>query len=278
MYNKGDFHLHTTASDGKLSSKELVQEASLKGLDIIAVTDHDTTKGIEAALKAGEEYGVKIIPGIELSTLHNDESIHILGYFKDDSYKNETFQTFLSEMHDYRAWRGQRIIDNLKIYFDLEVDGEKLLSNSKGIIARPHIAQAIIDAGYDYDWEYIFDNFLSKESPAYIPNKKISIQEGIILLKGVNAIPVLAHPVLVKKSTIEDLIQFDFDGIEGIYPLNSPSKTENYKSLAKEHNKFVTAGSDYHGLGEYDTKHGTLGSTFLEGEYLSLFLSKLKSC
>ena len=278
MFKKGDFHLHTTASDGKLTPSELVKLAATETLDIIAITDHDTTKGLAEGIIAGEEYGVKVIPGIELSTMHNEESIHILGYFKDDSYKNEKFQIFLDEMHDYRAWRGQRIVDNLKIYFDINIDGEQLIKDTKGVIARPHIAQAIINAGYQYSFEYLFNNIISKDSPAYVPNKSISISEGIKILKEVNALSILAHPTLISKSTIQELIQFDFDGIEGIYPLNSKGDTERYLSIAKENNKIITAGSDYHGIGIQDTKHGFLGAANLTDEPLKIFLEKLKSC
>ena len=278
MFKKGDFHLHTTASDGRLTPSELVKMASKKNLDIIAITDHDTTKGLTEGIIVGEKYGVKLIPGIEFSTLHNEESIHILGYFKDDSYKNEKFQTFLSEMHDYRVWRSQRIVDNLKIYFDINIDGQQLVKDIKGVIARPHIAQAIIDAGYNYSFEYLFNNIISKDSPAYVPNKSISISEGIKILKEVNAFLVLAHPILIKKSTIEELLKFDFDGIEGIYPLNSNGDTKKYLSIAKEHSKIITAGSDYHGIGIQDTKHGFLGAVSLTGEPLKIFLDKLKSC
>ena len=278
MFKKGDFHLHTTASDGRLTPSELVALVSKEKLDIIAITDHDTTKGLPEGILAGEEYGVKVIPGIEFSTLHKEESIHILGYFKDDSYKNEKFQTFLTEIHDYRAWRGQRIVDNLKIYFDINIDGQQLIKDTKGVIARPHIAQAIMDAGYKYSWNYLFDNIIGKDSPAYVPNKNISITEGIKILKEVNALVVLAHPTLINKSSIEELIKFDFDGIEGIYPLNSKEDTEKYLSIASENNKIITAGSDYHGIGNQDTKHGLIGSVNLTGELLSIFLEKLKSC
>lgn len=278
MFEKGDFHLHTTASDGKLTPSELVKMASNKNLDIIAITDHDTTKGLPEGIIAGEKYGVKVIPGIEFSASHKEESIHILGYFKDDSYKNDKFQIFLNEMHDYRVWRGKRIVDNLKIYFDINIDGQQLVKDTKGVIARPHIAQAIINAGYNYSFEYLFNNIISKDSPAYVPNKSISIPEGIKILKEVNALLILAHPTLIKKSTIEELIQFDFDGIEGIYPLNSKGDTERYLSVAKENNKIITAGSDYHGIGIQDTKHGSLGAVNLTGEPLKIFLNELKSC
>jgi len=278
MYTKGDFHLHTNASDGKLTPSELVKKASTQNLDIISITDHDTTKGLHEGIKAGKKYGVKVIPGIEFSALHKDESIHILGYFKDNSYKSEKFQTFLNEMHNYRVWRAERIVANLMFYFDINIDGEQLVKDTNGVIARPHIAQAIINAGYNYSYEEIFKNVINKDSPVYVANKNIPIYEGIKILKEVNALLILAHPTLIKKSTIEELMHFDFDGIEGIYPLNLEGETEKYQSIAKEKNIIITAGSDYHGIGPQDTTHAFIGAVNLTGDPLKRFLHKLKSC
>lgn len=276
MELRGDFHLHTTASDGKLSPTELVRLAKKEQIGCIAVTDHDTISGLGEALKAGEQEEIQVIPGIELSTLHQGESIHILGYFKGDAYKSVDFRNWLQEMIDYREWRGRKIVENLKIYYDIELQYEKILEKSKGVIARPHIAEAILEAGYDYTWDKIFDTVLNKDSKAYVPNKKVTIQEGIRRLKEVNALVVLAHPVLIRKTDPEDLMQFDFDGVEAIYTLHDGEKTDFYRSLAARYGKLITAGSDYHGLGKGDTKHGYIGAVTLSGKPLEAFLSKVK--
>jgi len=275
MFKTGDFHIHTNASDGKLSPADVVILASNVNLDIISITDHDTTEGLAEAIETSMNYNIKVIPGIELSTIHNNESIHILGYFRDNSYGKNEFQAFLSEMKNYRIIRAKKMINNLKKYFNIGLDFDKIYSNSHGIIARPHIAKAIIKCGYDYSWDYIFDNIISKDSPAYVPNKKLSIPEGINLLKEFNAVTVLAHPVLMKKSKIEDLMKFDFDGIEAIYPLNSKNETVKYIEIANSHKKIITAGSDFHGEGRIDTKHGELGSINLDSKRIKILLKKL---
>jgi 3',5'-nucleoside bisphosphate phosphatase len=274
-FSKGDFHLHTTASDGKSSPEALVALAYEKGIDIMAVTDHDTTLGVSTAVEAGKAKGVKVIPGIELSTLHNGESIHILGYFKDSSYEKKDFQDLLWEMLNFRVSRARKIIDNLDTFFNIKLDYEKIYESAKGVIARPHIARGIIDAGYDYTWEEIFDTLIGNDSPAYVPNKKLSIPEGLELLKSVNAVTVLAHPLLIKRSAVEDIIKYGFDGIEAIYALNSIEQTEHYKLLAKDNNLIITAGSDYHGGDKGDTKHGEVGCVSLQGEQLRDFLKLL---
>ena len=277
MYNRGDFHLHTNASDGKLSPKELIHEASLNGLDIIAITDHDTTLNVEEGIREGIIKNIRVIPGIELSTIHNNESIHILGYFKDDGYKDIDFQNLLKDIDDYRILRAKKIVKNLDTFFKIKLNYEKILADAKGIIARPHIAKAIMNAGYKYDWKYIFDNFLSDDSPAYVQTKKISTAEGIRILKKVNALVVLAHPVLIKNSTIDEMLGFDFDGIEAVYPVNTKKQKSLLKSKAKEYGMLITAGSDFHGITTSDTIHGVIGSVFLSHNELAAFVKALES-
>lgn len=275
MYLKGDFHTHTNASDGKFSAYELLNLAKASNIDIMAITDHDTTNNLNDAIKHSKEVGIKIIPGIELSTLHNGESIHILGYFKDSSYIRKDFQDFLSEMKNYRIWRAKKMVYNLSKYFGINLNYENVAKKANGVIARPHISRAIIAAGYNYTNDYIFDNILNKESPAYVPNKKIEVDEGIKILKSVNAVVVLAHPVLIKKTSIEEMIKFDFDGIEAIYPQNSEEDTQHFINLAKENNKLITAGSDFHTDDAGDMKHGRLGNIYLDSTNIDKLLKKL---
>ncbi len=275
MNIKADLHLHTTASDGKLSSEELVKLAINENLDIIAVTDHDTTLGIAKAQAAAQNSSLRVIPGIELSTQHNGESIHVLGYFRDSSYKNEAFQTAIREMKDHRDWRSRKIIENLKIFFGIELNYEEVLSEAKGVIARPHIARAIQKAGYNYEWEYIFEKLIGKNSPAYVPNKKLSTEDGIKLLKAVNAVTVMAHPILIKNTAIEDMISLDFDGIEAFYWQHSSEDTKRFIKLAVNNNKLITGGSDFHGGDAGDTKHGFMGKVFYDSVFAEQFVSCL---
>lgn len=132
------------------------------------------------------------------------------------------------------------------------------MANGKDTIARPHIAKAIIDAGYNYDHEYIFKNFIGNDCLAYIPSTKLSTQDGIKLLKEFNALVFLAHPILVKKTSLKELINLGFDGIEAIYYRNSETDTTNLINLAKEHNLYISCGSDCHGIPN-DKSHGNVG-------------------
>lgn len=241
----------------------------------MALSDHDTIKGINEAQKEGKKLDVKVIPAIELSTQYKNESIHILGYFKNDKCENKELDKKLEEMHNYRIMRAKKMAENLKKYFGIEIDFENMLKKITGNIARPHIARAVLDAGYNYSFQYVFDNLIGTQSPAYVPNTRLSIEDGIKLLKKSNAVVVLAHPVLIKKSSIDEMLKFDFDGIEAIYPRNSKEDTIKFKSKAKEYKKFITAGSDFHGISG-DTKHGDIGCVSLNENGIKNFLNELK--
>lgn len=275
MYSKGDFHIHSYASDGKLSSKEIILIAKNSDIDIISITDHDNTNSIEDGLVEADKNNIKLIPGIELSTIYKKESIHILGYFKNDMYKEQAFQNELSLIATHRQIRAKEMVLKLHEFFNIDIDFEKIYNDSKGVLARPHIAKAIIEAGYPYGWEYIFNNIIDKKSPAYVSNKRITLADGIKLLKSFGALVVLAHPVLIKNSSINELIKFDFDGIEAIYPLNTVGDTKKYIEIAEINKKFITAGSDFHGLGNIDSTHGIMGEVYLQGHYLKSFLHHL---
>lgn len=276
MYTKGDFHLHTKASDGRLSSEELVNLAKKEGIDIIAVTDHDTTGGLDKAIFEGENISVKVIPGIELSTLYENRNVHILGYFKDIEQIDSNFKNYLKELNDYRIYRGEKIIKNLDSLYNIKLDYKSILEKAHGIIARPHIAKAIVDAGYDYSWNYIFENLIGDTSPAYVPNKKLATEDGIKLLQSVDALTILAHPVFVQNIELDTLLQLPFHGIEAIYPANTAEDTEKFIAYAKKYNKIISAGSDFHGITKDDSKHAaTVGEVFLDEKGIDIFLQKL---
>ncbi|MEW8993668.1 PHP domain-containing protein [Clostridium sp.] len=272
-----EFHCHTTASDGRFSPSQVVEMAKNKNVELLSITDHDTTEGIEEALIKANEISLNFIPGIELSCNHNRESIHILGYFKGNDYKDKTLIEFLNNLKRNRKTRALSIVKNLDKYFNIKINVDDILKISDGVIARPHIAQAIVNAGYPYDFQHIFNKFIGNDSPAYVPNKHISIQEGIELLKKYNCIVILAHPKLIKKTPIKDILKYDFHGIEALYYQNFKRETDEFISLAKSRNMLITCGSDFHGISEDDTKHGNIGDMFLSEEDFKKFMIMYKN-
>ncbi len=272
---KADLHTHTIESDGVLTREALFQKAKEKGLDYLAITDHDVCRHVEKNRRLGEKYGVKYIPGIELSTLYQDKSVHILGYFRDESYRAEAMEEYYVMIREGRENRAKKFIENLKEHFGIVITYEEVFKQSDGIIARPHIARAIIAKYPEYTHDDVFDKFLGNDSPAYVPSTELSVQEGLKLLKDHNALAVLAHPVLLNDEIHDAILEYPFDGIEAKYPMNTPRDTALYTALAKSRNLLITAGSDYHGHAN-DASHGELGSTTIKDESLERFLEALK--
>lgn len=272
---KVDFHIHTSASDGVLSPAETVKHARKNNVRFLAITDHDTLSGLDEAITQGLKEGITIIPGIELSTQYNNESVHILGFFKGNSFKNKNLIDELNKIKDHRIIRAKKIIEKLKDEFNITVNFDEIIKYSKDTLARPHIARAIIDAGYDYTMDYIFNNFIGNGCKAYVPTLKLSTQDGINLLKKYNAVVFLAHPKLIKNSSIEKFLDMGIDGIEAFYYQNTPDETEYYFNFAKKNNILSSCGSDFHGDLIKDKRHGDIGSVDFPEEYLEKLLTAL---
>lgn len=272
---KVDFHVHTTSSDGTLSPKEVIQRAHKNNVKYLAITDHDTLTGLSEAIEESMKYDITLIPGIELSTQFNNESVHVLGFFKGDSYKNEELIKELDIIKNHRVIRAKKIIYKLKEEFNIEISFEKVLKDAKDTIARPHIAREIINCGYPYTLDEIFDNFIGKGCKAYVPTLKLTTNDGLDLLRKYNALVFLAHPKLIVKTPISEFLSMNFDGFESIYYQNSFEENQRFLKLASENNLLISCGSDFHGDLESDTRHGDIGSMELPYEYLSKLLSLL---
>lgn len=272
---KVELHCHSTASDGSLSPLELIEQAQMKGIKILALTDHDTTGGVSEAKKAREELDVHVIPGIELSTRYNNENIHILGYFKDNSYTSWEFQAFLKDLQEYRIYRGRKIIEKLKSHFNITLDYEKIRLKVPGVLGRPHIAKALIEDKYAESFDEVFSKFIGKDSPAYVPNKYVSLEDGVAILKKFNALVVLAHPILIKKNSYKEIALKGFDGIEAYYSSQSFKATKEYALFAEKHKLLICGGSDFHGL--KDSNHGYLGEVSPPEADVRRFIDSLKN-
>lgn len=272
---KVDFHIHTSCSDGTFSPSEIIKRAYKNNVRYLSITDHDTLSGLEEAIEESDKYGITLIPGIELSTQHNNESVHILGYFKDTNFKNESLTKELAKITNHRIIRAKSIIDKLKAEFNIEINFEKIFSEASDSIARPHIAREIVNCGYPYTNDEIFDKFIGKGCKAYVPTLKLSTIDGLTLLKKFNALVFLAHPKLISNTNIDEFIAMNFDGIEALYYQNSHEENQKFLKLANDNNLLVSNGSDFHGDLENDTRHGDIGSVELPYEFLSKLLKSL---
>jgi predicted metal-dependent phosphoesterase TrpH len=239
-----DLHLHTTASDGIYSPTEVVRKAFQKGITLMAITDHDTLAGIKEAEYEGIKLGVKVVAGIELSTKFKGQSVDVLGL---DIRKEAPLSSTLEQLQSKRRERGKQIIEKF-CQIGLPITLEDVQVYSKGhIVARPHIAKAVVEKGYVKDIKTVFDLFLGDGKPCSVDKLDLSPEEAIKLIHAAGGKAVLAHPVLIEDDDIvKELAQAPFDGIEVWHPKQNRDDQERYKKLARKHDLFITGGSDFH--------------------------------
>lgn len=247
-----DFHMHSIYSDGVKSPEELLCHALDCNLSMMALTDHDEIDGIKALRTAQEqldpEKTIKFINGCEFSADYKDKSIHILGYRFDET--NKELRDFIEYFKSKREERIDEIIRrcNNAGYF---ISKDELLKKFPKTQAygRPHIGQLLIDGGYAKDINDVFKDILRKDSPCYVPKVKIEVPYIIDIIHKAGGLAVMAHPKLVTSDEyVVEMLAYDFDGMEVYHTKHNDDDVKRYKALAKEHNLFITGGSDYHGI------------------------------
>ena len=247
-----DFHMHSIYSDGVKSPEELLRHALDCNLSMMALTDHDEIDGIKALRTAQEqldpEKTIKIINGCEFSADYKNKSIHILGYRFDET--NKELRDFIEYFKSKREERIDEIIRrcNNAGYF---ISKDELLKKFPKTQAygRPHIGQLLIDGGYAKDINDVFKDILRKDSPCYVPKVKIEVPYIIDIIHKAGGLAVMAHPKLVTSDEyVVEMLAYDFDGMEVYHTKHNDDDVKRYKALAKEHNLFITGGSDYHGI------------------------------
>ncbi|MEO8606330.1 MAG: PHP domain-containing protein [Chloroflexota bacterium] len=237
--------MHTTASDGVLSPSALVQLARTRKIDIIAITDHDTTGGLIEAQAAANGMPI-IIPAIELSAEHEGADVDILGYCIDPA--NTIFQNRLALSRRNRITRAEAMVEKLAD-LGVPIRMERVLELANGgSVCRPHIARALVEAGHVEGLRDAFERYLGSGAPAYIPGDKLSLQEAIDLIHTAGGVAILAHPALVPDylALIELMLPLGLDGVEVAHPKNPNPVRANLRGIAKKHNLIMTGGSDFH--------------------------------
>jgi predicted metal-dependent phosphoesterase TrpH len=246
---KIDLHLHSTASDGRLSPAELVRRAVQAGLSVMALTDHDTVNGIAPALTAAKAYPrLKFIPGVEINTDVPRGEAHVLGYFID--YTHPELLATLSSMRESRQERAQKMLAKLKgMGITLEWSRVKEIASTEAI-GRPHIAQAMLEKGYITSLKEAFTKYIGRDGPAYVERTKVTPVEAVQLILRANGLPVLAHALTISEPEpmIVELKANGLVGLEAYYDGYSAAEVSRLVSLAEKYGLITTGGSDYHGL------------------------------
>lgn len=251
-----DLHVHSTASDGSYTPSELVRYAIKKGLIAFALTDHDTTAGIDEALNEAELINdfspIKVIPGIELSAEYKGKDIHILGLNID--YRNKEFQEKIEYFRNIRGERNVKMIELLNKQ-GFKITEEQLKERFKdAVITRAHFAIMLVECGYVKDKDIAFKKYLNPGCPCYVPRTRINVIDAISLIHLANGKAVLAHPLLYhfSETELDSLVALlkenGLQGIEAIYSSNKWNDESRMKQLAQKYDLFITGGSDFHGL------------------------------
>ncbi len=213
-------------------------------MDVIAITDHDTIDGVVEA-GAAIDGSPLLIPGVELSTSYDDGDLDILGYFIDP--ENLAFLSRLERLRAGRVERARQITARLD-ELGVPIQWERVLELANGSVGRPHIALALIEAGYVGDIGEAFQRYLRDGAPAYLPGEKLSPAEAIDLIHGAGGAAVMAHPGLVAgyARVVEQLVSAGLDGVEVWHPKNGGTTRANLRALAQKHGLVMTGGSDFH--------------------------------
>jgi predicted metal-dependent phosphoesterase TrpH len=246
-----DLHIHSTASDGKLTPEAIIAKATELGLKVISLTDHDSIAGIVPAIQAAKAFPrLTFIPGVEISTDLAEGEAHILGYLID--YADPALEKALERFRDSRLGRGRGMVEKLKT-LGIDIDWSRVQEIAgDGAIGRPHIARAMLEKGYIKSFEEAFDKYIGHGGPAYVAREKMTPEEAVALVVRSRGLPVLAHPFTVPdpEAMVISLKPVGLVGIEAYYKDNTPAQTQATLQLAEKYGLIATGGSDYHGIGD----------------------------
>ncbi|MGC8873881.1 MAG: PHP domain-containing protein [Chloroflexia bacterium] len=281
-----DLHTHSTASDGRLTPQKLVEKAVSEGLSVLGLTDHDSVAGIDEAWNACQGSRLIFVPGVELSTDRPGADCHILGYFVDHRHPRltEALSTFLQE----RRERGERMVQRLR-ELGIPISWERVQELAQGgIVARPHVAEALLEAGYVSSRQEAFERYIGHGRPAYVTRLKFSPEEAVRLIRSAHGVPVLAHPTFadpdhdftaelsrqIPYPFLESLCEAGLLGLEAYYTDYSPELSARLQELAQHFGLIVTGGSDFHG----NPEGPALGSVGVPAEVVPRLLEQAQRC
>lgn len=256
-----DLHVHSTASDGTFTPAQLVALAEKSGVCAFALTDHDSTDGIEEALEAAANSNIQVIPGVELSTEYNGKEIHVVGLYIDWKCP-----ALVKQLTHFRECRDNR---NLIMAQKLAEEGFSISADAlyqmfpDCVLTRAHIARYLTETGQVESISEVFDHYIGEGCKCYIDRPKVTPTEAVKLIHLAGGTAVLAHPCLYKMerseliAMINEMKQEGLDGIEAIYSCNQGNDEEEFRALAAQYHLLISGGSDFHGSNKPDISLGT---------------------
>ncbi len=249
MGSRGDFHCHSTASDGILPPAELVQLAYGQGVRVMALTDHDSTEGVAEARRAAQPYDdFTLISGVEMGTDIPGGEVHVLGYFlePDDPALQET----LRRLRQGRRGRGERMVEKLReLGFDVTWEQVQRFAGD-GAVGRPHVAQALFEKGYVSTVTEAFDKYIGRNGPAYVEREKLTPAEAVATIVRLGGVACLAHPADLEDldGLLAELKAAGLSGMEVFYKAYDPPTVAGLAAAARRFGLIPLGGSDYHGI------------------------------
>lgn len=246
MRGFADLHIHSSYSDGLYTPGELAAMAKAAGITVLALTDHDTLKGLSEMKEAAAALGIGFIPGVEFSARWENRQVHVLGYGIDQH--NALLLERLADVRNARRNRLEKIVKRLRemgMYVDIPMPEE-----GHRAVGRPHIARALVEQGYVRTVQEAFDKYIGEGKPAYRPQTKMTPPEAVVLIHQAGGIAVQAHPEEIgdKALALKLLGALAYDGLEVHHPSAKEKGVEDFwLQVAKDHNFLITGGSDYHG-------------------------------
>ncbi len=249
-----DLHMHSNYSDGILPVKKMIHILVSFGVKTFSITDHDTVEATEEAINESKKSGIECIPGIEISSEHNNREIHILGYYID--YKNKELINELYYFKEKRLSRADHILEKLRLK-GIDIERNLLDQYSEnGVLGRPHIADILVEKGIVSSRKEAFKKYLGFGSVAYVPREKVQIEQAISLIINAGGIPVLAHPGLsLQHKDLDHILSAGILGIEVFHPDHNLTLTDYYYNFAINNNLLITGGTDWHGDKHYGLYH-----------------------
>jgi predicted metal-dependent phosphoesterase TrpH len=253
-----DLHTHSSLSDGTDTPAELVRKARAVGLDVVGLTDHDTFDGLAEAAAEGEQLGVQVVRGMELSCSRQGSSVHVLAYGADPASPGLAAE--MAQVRDGRLGRLAGVLAKLAA-LGVPVSEAEVMAQAgdSPSIGRPHIADALIKAGHVQDRQEAFDRFLADGGPAHVPRYTIELERGIDLIHQAGGLAVIAHPwgrgreYLLPPSVLQTLAHdHQLDGIEVDHQDHDAEIRSQLRTLAHSLDLLPTGSSDYHGTGKLD--------------------------
>jgi predicted metal-dependent phosphoesterase TrpH len=258
-----DLHNHSTCSDGLLSPTQLIELAARTGVDAIALTDHDTTDGLEEAAAAAERLGVELVPGVEISVSWGDTTLHVVGLNIDPAAREMV--AGLRSIRDGRCGRAQQIGVLLeKLGFAGTFEAALALADNQSMIGRTHIARHHAETGRVKDIQAAFDKYLARGKPAYVSHRWACLEEAIAWILASGGTAVLAHPgrydlkPMMREEMLKDFKRLGGEAIEVVTGSHRPEQYALWQREALEHGFLASRGADYHGPGESPVEPGRL--------------------